>query len=199
MTSVREFPCPCGRGRSVLTVVPIRVVSYADDPVDEIWLFDCPSCAKIYRTEVHSLATTKGPAWVLADDYKAWAKSWRELTESIALASEHHRRHHLAAWLDRFAGLSGAATVRQINEALPTLSLSESAWRHREKAISRERALAALFEPVEAIRPIKQFLRWEDAALEALLSRYEQSSKRHQTTQAQLERGAVSCRGRGAK
>lgn len=197
--SNREFPCPCGRGRSLLTTVPMPVTSYADDPVDETWRLDCPSCAKIYRTEVHSLATTKGPAWVLADDYDAWAKSWQELTESIALASDHHRRHHLAAWQERFAGLSGAATVRLINEALPHLALSESAWRRREKAIGHERALAALFEPVEAIRPIKQFLQREDAVLEALVSRYEESSERHRATQARLERGAVSCRGRGSK
>lgn len=194
----REFPCPCGRGRSLLTTVATPITSYADDSLAESWRLDCPSCEKIYRTEVHSLATTAGPAWVLAEDHHAWAISWQELMESIALASDHHRRHHLAAWQERFAGLSVAATVRLINEALPHLALSESAWRRREKTVGRERALAALFEPVEAIRPIQRFLDREDAALDALVSRYEESSERQRATQAQLERGAVSCRGRGA-
>ncbi|MSU50060.1 MAG: hypothetical protein EXS37_13415 [Opitutus sp.] len=175
------------------------ITSYADDPLEESWRLDCAACRKIYRAQPRTLAATKGSAWVLSDDDGAWATSWQELMAAIDLACTHHRQHHLGPWMARFAGLSGAATVRLINEAVPGLGLRDAHWRGSVKLIGREKALAAVFGPVEAIRPIARFLRVDDATLEALVSRYEVASERHRVAQVRLEAGAVSCRGRGAK
>jgi len=98
--------------------------------------------------------------------------------QAIDRVANAFRQLSLATWLGRFKGLTVADACREINRALPELHLAEGEWRDRVASLGLEPSLTALFGPVEAIRPLMNYLGIESQELEIDLAALDDAARR---------------------